>query len=106
MKITTLVDDLDGSTKDVTSFTFSFSGVVYSLDLSPANIEAFRQSVAMFVKAAEKAVPPSKPKRVQRSKQDRGYDPQQVREWQAATGRKVSTARFPKEDLEAYLAQK
>ena len=51
-----LVDDLDGSDRDVTTITFSVDDDVYEIkiDLSPSNLARSRQAVQPFTAAARR----------------------------------------------------
>lgn len=91
--------------------TFSVDKTVYALDLSAENYGKLLDALKPFIDAAAKvgsvAAAPAKKERAPRGskpKVERAYEPAQVREWQAATGRPVSKARFPDKDIADYLA--
>lgn len=59
---TRYVDDIDGAAlenDEVQSNAFSFDGKDYSIDLSAANAEAFREAISPFLNAATKVAPRS-----------------------------------------------
>jgi hypothetical protein len=50
-----LVDDLDGTaSSDVSTVSFSLDGVTYEIDLSEANAERLRGSLAQYVESARR----------------------------------------------------
>jgi Lsr2 len=52
--LTTVVDDLDGSTTNVKTVEFGFAGVTYEADLGPANLDKLASALAPFVTVARK----------------------------------------------------
>jgi hypothetical protein len=88
-----LTDDLDGSDADET-LTFALDGVSYEIDLSGANAEALRESLAAYAQAARRtggrstrraltAVPKPRPA-------DTRVDLSEVRGWARDNGFQVS----------------
>jgi hypothetical protein len=53
--VTTLVDDLDGSTEGVSTVEFGLDGVNYAIDLSPANRRRLDQALGLVVEKARRA---------------------------------------------------
>ncbi|GGM46119.1 hypothetical protein GCM10012275_16400 [Longimycelium tulufanense] len=57
-----LVDDLDGSSSDdITTVEFALDGVSYEMDLTAANADRLRETLAPFVIAARRASGRTKP---------------------------------------------
>ena len=106
----TLVDDIDQkTTQDVAQATFALQGRHYAIDLAPANLAKLEAALAPFIAVArqrsEQAVRAEKSGGRAAKASERAYDPGQLREWQAAQGRKVTTkGRFPLQDISDYLA--
>ncbi|MCP2262279.1 Lsr2 protein [Streptoalloteichus tenebrarius] len=106
-----LVDDLDGSEANET-VEFALDGVTYQIDLSEANAEKLRKSLADFVAAARRAGgggrrrgagrAAARPAQARPAAADREQN-QAIREWARKRGMKVSDrGRIPAEVLEAY----
>ncbi|SHE74789.1 histone-like nucleoid-structuring protein Lsr2 [Streptoalloteichus hindustanus] len=105
-----LVDDLDGSEANET-VEFALDGVTYQIDLSEANAEKLRKSLADFVGAARRAAGgrrrsagrgPARPAPARPAAADREQN-QAIREWARKRGMKVSDrGRIPADVLEAY----
>ncbi|MEV6931591.1 Lsr2 family protein [Dactylosporangium sp. NPDC051485] len=49
-----VTDDLDNSTDDVATYTFTLEGVDYEIDLTPSNIDRFRAVLAPYVAAGRR----------------------------------------------------
>ena len=105
-----LVDDLDGGTATET-VAFSLDGTAYEIDLSEANANQLRESLAPFVghaRRAGRAAPrpvsaPSRP-RAGVTRSDREQT-QAIREWARNNGHPVSErGRIPASIVEAYNA--
>lgn len=109
-QVVKLLDDLDGSEDGVITVSFAHLGKPYEIDLSAKNADKLAKALAPFIEkartpgsmlAASKGTKTTKTTKPAKGA-ERDYDPAQVREWQQATGRPVSTARFPDADLAAY----
>lgn len=48
------VDDIDGSEKDVETFTFALEGTSYEVDLGPKNAGKLRDALAPYIEAGRK----------------------------------------------------
>lgn len=94
----TLIDDLDGSTAD-TVVRFGLDGKAYEVDLSTANAEKFRGTMAKYVEAARKTGSARGAGRGARPKAtDAGPHTSEVREWAKSHGIEVSDrGRLPKD---------
>ena len=86
--VITLVDDLDGSTDEVSTLDLGFDGVQYEMDLSAANQKALSDALARYLDAARKTG----------GRRKRGGGPQTtpvsadnqtIRSWAQANGVKV-----------------
>ncbi len=53
--IVTMIDDIDGSTKDVTSLRFAWGGTDYEIDLSPENRAIAEERFGTFIQNARRA---------------------------------------------------
>ena len=104
--VTTMVDDIDGSTEDVVTCAFGLGDSHFEIDLNAAHREELETVLAKFVDAARpvnpgKASRPSKPVR-------RGVDrdrTHQIREWARINGYTVSDrGRIARNIVEAYDA--
>lgn len=108
--IVTLVDDMDGTTA-TGSISFSLEGRPYEIDLSTANADKLRDSLAPFIAAARRSSGRIPPKMTSRSTTTRSpvrSDREQntaIREWAQRHGHKVGDrGRIPADVLEAYHA--
>ncbi|MFG1927399.1 Lsr2 family protein [Cryptosporangium sp. NPDC048952] len=105
-----LVDDVDGSTADET-VSFGLDGANYEIDLSTANAEAFRDSLAKYVESARKAGRGGTAKAARTAgtakpspSADRAQN-QAIRDWAKRNGLQVSErGRIPAEIIEKYHA--
>lgn len=111
-----LVDDIDGSTRDVQTVMFSYDGLNYEIELSAKNRNVFeklmapyvthgRVSVAAWVKSQRKNA--GKPKGKTRAAKDVvvAIDTNAVRAWAAENGFEVSSrGRIASTVLQAYQA--
>ncbi|MGH8953693.1 MAG: histone-like nucleoid-structuring protein Lsr2 [Microbacterium sp.] len=102
--ITTLIDDIDGGDA-TTSFTFTFAGKSYEIDLNDANADRFRKALAPWTDAARVATKSgAAPTRVRTSRHGRN-DLAAIREWARDNGHEVSDrGRIPGNVIEAYDA--
>jgi hypothetical protein len=116
-KMEILVDDLDGSTKDVESVRFSLDGSHYEIDLNRGNANELRTVLAAYQAVARPSRPYNgkpkdhKPASSPRRKSGRGSvsspSPAEVREWAQANGIDVNPkGRVPKTLVEQYVAAK
>jgi hypothetical protein len=103
----TLVDDLDGSEADE-QVEFAVDGRSYEIDLSAANAERLRESLAPYVSAARRSSGgrrgsgPASTSSNGSSASERAAN-RAVREWAIAQGMKISErGRIPSSVLEAY----
>lgn len=108
-----LVDDLDGTTGDVTTVQFGLDGVRYDIDLSDPNATRLRRIVAEYVRAGRwiggkklriqhsAAEPPQSKEAAARP----SGTPGQVRAWALANGVYVAPrGRIPKDVIGQYQA--
>jgi len=85
----TLIDDLDGGKAD-SVVRFSLEGKNFEIDLSTANAEKFRASMARYVEAARKTGSVRGAGRAARTKaSDTGPSTAEVREWAKSRGIQV-----------------
>ncbi|GAA1396216.1 Lsr2 family protein [Pseudonocardia kongjuensis] len=102
----TLIDDIDGSEADE-QVEFAVDGRAYEIDLSAANAERLRESLAPFVAAARRAggrrsSAPAASSSNGSSASERAAN-RAVREWAIAQGMKISErGRIPSSVLQAY----
>jgi len=104
-----LVDDLDGTaSSDVSTVTFSLDGVTYEIDLSEANAERLRGSLAPFVDSARRVG--GRLKRGSKSAQNGSGSPQEaglIRAWANENGFGLSgRGRIPSHVVAAYKEAK
>jgi hypothetical protein len=101
-----LVDDLDGtSSHDVTTVLFGLDGVTYEIDLTEANAERLRESLAEYVESARRVG--GRVKRGTRpgagSKAASASEAGQIREWAQENGFELAgRGRIPSHVVEAY----
>lgn len=96
----TLVDDLDGSSASE-SVSFSIDGTEYEIDLSEANAQELRDSLAKYIEAGRRASG-AKSKAPSRSGKN---DTAAIREWAQKNGYNVSSrGRIHGSIIEAYRA--
>ena len=103
----TLIDDLDGSEADE-QVEFTVAGRTYEIDLSAANAERLRESLAPYISAARRTGG-RRPGGSAPSSSSNGSSASEraanraVREWAVAQGMKISErGRIPSSVLEAY----
>lgn len=104
-----LVDDLDGTTSsDVATVLFSLDGVTYEIDLTEANAERLRGSLAQYVDSARRVG--GRIKRGAKSGQNgssASKDAGLVRAWANENGYGLSgRGRIPSHVVEAYHTAK
>jgi hypothetical protein len=101
-----LVDDIDGGEADET-LTFSLDGTTYEIDLSTANAETLRGSLAQFVGSARRSarVHVVTSNRIRTNgpvKADRAQN-QAIRDWAKRNGVELSDrGRIPQAIVERY----
>lgn len=78
-----LIDDVDGSVAEET-VAFRFEGVDYEIDLSVANLERMRESLAPFIAAARR--PDVKSRARGRTSDVSAPSAAEIREWARANG--------------------
>jgi hypothetical protein len=114
-QVVTLVDDLDGSSDNVQTYSFAFLKRPYEIDLSPKNFEAFSKLLQPYLDAGRmptgssgsRTLPaPSRTSTASRAKAaDRGYEISDLREWAGKNNIQVpQRGRIPATIVEQYLA--
>ena len=99
------IDDLDGTDlgDKANTITFAFEGKDYSIDLSDANADTFREAMKPYINAGHR-VAGSKIKTSRRSTTS-ANETKRVREWARSDGYDVSDrGRIPAEVMQAYTA--
>ena len=100
-----LMDDLDGSTEDVTPVNFGLENTNYEIDLSPENRDRLKEALAPFIKVARKRPRSNTSTTGKRSGSASGYDVRAVRAWARENGFDVpERGRVSGEVREAFLA--
>lgn len=101
-----LVDDLDGtSSQDVSTVLFGLDGVSYEIDLSDANAERLRESLAEYVDSARRTGGRIKrgTRPAQSGKAANSGEAGQIREWALENGFELAgRGRIPSHVVEAY----
>ena len=102
--VTTLIDDLDGSTRGIETVSFTLDGTAYEIDLGPKNAKSIRADFEKWSAAARKAK--RGPVRVRRGAAAKpASEAAAIREWAAANGVQVpARGRIPKAVAEQYHA--
>lgn len=106
-----LVDDLDGGPADET-VSFSLDGIAYEVDLSAANAETMRETLAGYVGVARRVGgrasagrAASRPRKAAAAAASGARDTTAIREWARENGYEVSErGRISAKVLEAYDA--
>ncbi|WP_274916821.1 histone-like nucleoid-structuring protein Lsr2 [Streptomyces sp. WZ-12] len=100
-----LVDDLDGGEAHET-VVFALDGKSYEIDLSDANAEKLRKSLANFVKASRKTGGRATPGRGKaRAASNGSPDTAKIRAWAKENGYSINErGRVPADIREAYEA--
>lgn len=91
--VTHITDDIDGSTENVETVTFSLFGATYEVDLSKANQEALEEALEPFLNVARKAGGPSRrpsARSASTPSAGSGIDARAVRAWAAENDIEVS----------------
>ena len=106
---TYLIDDLDGSTEDVSTIRLALDRQEFEIDLSAANEERLREKLAEFLAAAKASKPtPARRGRKSPAAQSTRPDKEQtlaLRKWARDNGYAVSNrGRIPKSVQEAFEA--
>ena len=97
-----LVDDLDGSERDVTTIQFSVAGDTYEIDLSPPNLTKLRQAVRPFTAAARRVGGEQQPPTGKGRRESDGRAAR-MRAWAKNNGFDVPAfGRIPRAVVEAY----
>ena len=100
--ITQITDDLDGS-KDAKSYSFSWQGTAYSIDLNNKNFKALDKLLQPYIEAATKVTRRSAGRRTATTATRK--DVSSVREWAKSQGLEVSgRGRIPKAIVDQYEA--
>lgn len=104
-----LVDDLDGTaSSDVSTVSFSLDGVTYEIDLSEANAERLRGSLAQYVDSARRVG--GRLKRGSKAAQNgsgSSHEAGLIRAWANENGFGLSgRGRIPSHVVEAYKEAK
>lgn len=88
--VTTLVDDIDGNTDEVTTFTIGYAGATYEVDLGGANAEALSDQLDLVITHGRKL---GKSPLAAGKAGARKRDPEvtKIREWALAHGKISST---------------
>ncbi len=102
-----LVDDLDGSERNVTTIHFSVDGEAYEIDLSPSNLRMLRQAMQPFTEAARrvggKQQPQQPPTGNAKDRGDKDRRAARMRAWAKDNGFDLPAfGRIPNEVIEAY----
>jgi hypothetical protein len=101
------IDDLDGTDlgSEANSISFAFEGKEYTIDLSEANAEAFREVMAPYIENGHRVTGgKAKPARKSAAKSSSG-DTKIIREWARENGFEVSDrGRIPSDVMDAYAA--
>ena len=103
--VTTLVDDIDGSTDDVLTCAFGLGDTSFEIDLNAAHREELESVLAKFVAAARpvggrRAARGRRPESAGRVDRDHSHE---IRQWAKDNGFEVSErGRISKSIVEAY----
>jgi hypothetical protein len=101
--IETVTDDIDGSSKNIETVTFSLDGVAYEIDLGPKNAKALRDDFATWVGSARKAKKSPSAGRRRSSAPKPVSEAKAIREWALASGIAVpARGRIPASVAEQY----
>lgn len=99
------IDDLDGTELGDTAnvITFSFDGKDYSIDLSDANADEFREVMAPYIEAGRRGSGAGRKATRKLTSKSSGRDTKVIREWAKESGYNVSDrGRIPADVLAAY----
>jgi hypothetical protein len=112
-EVVTLVDDLDGSTENVTNHVIIIDGSAFTIDLSEKNVDKlhkafqpFREKARPAGAAARQVTPlPCTAGLRKRASSGAGVDPKAVRVWADENKIDVPTrGRIPKPIIDQYVA--
>jgi hypothetical protein len=98
------IDDIDGTDlgDKANTISFAFEGREYSIDLSDANAEAFRDAITPYIQSGRRN---TGHKRTARRKTTATADTQAIRQWARENGHEVSDrGRIPADLMRAYTA--
>lgn len=105
--VTTLVDDIDGTTDDVVTCAFGLGDSLFEIDLNTAHREELESVLAKFVAAARQVRaerPARQPRQVKSERTDRDHT-HAIRQWAKENGYQVSErGRISKTLVEAFEA--
>ena len=102
--ITTLTDDIDGGTKEVSKYRFGWLGRDYEVDLSAKNFKAFDAAIAPYLQAG-RIQPRGTAPRTSKST-DREYHLPALRVWAASEGIELpQRGRIPQAVVAQYLGR-
>jgi hypothetical protein len=94
-------DDLDGSTRDVSTYRFGWLGRDYEIDLSAKNYKAFEAALAPYVGAGR--IQPRSGSKTSPATAGRDYDLNELRAWAAANDIEIpSRGRIPGAIVEQF----
>ena len=105
--VTTLVDDIDGSTDDVLTCAFGLGDSQFEIDLNAAHREELESALAKFVSAARqvRGDKPARPRRTAKSERTDREQTHAIRQWAKENGYEVSErGRISKTVVEAFEA--
>lgn len=103
--VSTVVDDIDGSTDDVVTCAFGLGDAQFEIDLNAAHREELESALAKFVEAARQVGGGNLVRRPRKTKADRADrdHTHAVRQWAKDNGYDVSErGRISKTLVEAY----
>lgn len=97
-------DDFTGATFDKgDTFTYSFEGVEYEIDLNSKNAAQFRKTMGRYVAASRKVKRTVAVSAPRAGRKARANKVKEVREWAASHGHEVKArGRIPAEIMKAY----
>lgn len=81
--VTVLTDDIEGTeiAKGGESITFAIDGTEYEIDLNDKNAKKMREAFQFYVDHGRKRPKSESTIQKSRAKQNRDYDPKEVRSW-------------------------
>lgn len=107
--VTTMVDDIDGSTEDVVTCAFGLGDSHFEIDLSAAHREELENALDKFIAASRPvggAKRTSHRRPAKQARTDRNQTPV-IRQWAKDNGFEVSErGRIPTSVLDAFAARK
>src|SRR5690242_18515295 len=105
--LTTMVDDIDGSTDDVVTCAFGLGDSHFEIDLNTAHREELENVLDRFIAAARpvRAAKPARPRRPAETRRTERELNHAVRQWARENGHAVSErGRLAKALIEVYQA--